>query len=63
MIHFQLPRNSPNLYTNLCYKPNENNEYKPIISSSLSFFLKDIKDKLLRLKIYEYIEVEMFGYR
>jgi 23S rRNA U2552 (ribose-2'-O)-methylase RlmE/FtsJ len=46
MIHFQLPRNSPNLYTNLCYKPNENNEYKPIISSSLSFFLKDIKSQI-----------------
>ncbi len=46
MIHFQLPRNSPDLYTNLCYKPNENNEYKPIISSSLSFFLKDIKSQI-----------------
>ena len=46
MIHFQLPRNSPDLYTYSQYISVDNPNYTPVISGSLSFFLRDIKERI-----------------
>lgn len=46
MIHFQIPRNSPNLYTYLeCFFTDGNNP-SPVVSNSLSKYLNDIKHRI-----------------
>src|SRR6056300_482480 len=47
MIHFQLPRNNPNLYKYIeCFFSEETITPSPVISNSLSYYLCDIKKKL-----------------
>ena len=47
MIHFQLPRNSPNLYKYIeCFFSEETVIPGPVISNSLSYYLSDIKKKI-----------------
>jgi len=47
MIHFQLPRNSPNLYKYIeCFFSEESVIPSPVISNSLSYYLCDIKKKI-----------------
>ena len=47
MIHFQLPRNNPNLYKYIeCFFSEETIIPSPVISNSLSYYLCDIKKKL-----------------
>jgi 23S rRNA U2552 (ribose-2'-O)-methylase RlmE/FtsJ len=47
MIHFQLPRNSPNLYKYIeCFFSEESIVPSPVISNSLSYYLCDIKKKI-----------------
>jgi len=47
MIHFQLPRNSPNLYKYIeCFFSEDTVIPSPIISNSLSCYLCDIKKKI-----------------
>jgi 23S rRNA U2552 (ribose-2'-O)-methylase RlmE/FtsJ len=47
MIHFQLPRNNPNLYKYIEYFFSENTVTpSPVISNSLSYYLGDIKKKI-----------------
>ena len=47
MIHFQLPRNSPNLYKYIEYFFSEESITPcPVISNSLSYYLCDIKKKI-----------------
>ena len=47
MIHFQLPRNSPNLYKYIeCFFSEETIIPGPVISNSLSYYLSDIKKKI-----------------
>jgi 23S rRNA U2552 (ribose-2'-O)-methylase RlmE/FtsJ len=47
MIHFQLPRNNPNLYKYIeCFFSEETITPSSVISNSLSYYLCDIKKKL-----------------
>mgnify|MGYP006084876487 CR=1 FL=1 len=47
MIHFQLPRNSPNLYKYIeCFFSEETIIPSPVISNSLSYYLCDIKKRI-----------------
>ena len=47
MIHFQLPRNNPNLYKYIeCFFSEETIIPSPVISNSLSYYLCDIKKKI-----------------
>jgi 23S rRNA U2552 (ribose-2'-O)-methylase RlmE/FtsJ len=46
MIHFQLPRNMPDLYTFLSVQTGSQVEPKTVISNSLSYYLNDIKIRI-----------------
>ena len=46
MIHFQLPRNIPDLYLFLSTELSETTEFTPSISGSLSYYLNDIKRRI-----------------
>ena len=46
MIHFQLPRNMPDLYTFLFANIYDHSETKNVISTSLSYYLNDIKVRI-----------------
>lgn len=50
MIHFLVPRNSPTLYESIecSISDDENSIPEPLISSSLSFYLSDIKQQIMR---------------
>jgi 23S rRNA U2552 (ribose-2'-O)-methylase RlmE/FtsJ len=46
MLHFQLPSSNPLLYKQICANYCENNTELPMISSSLSYYLTDIKERI-----------------
>ena len=46
MLHFQLPSNYPQLYRQVCVTYQNNETIVPNVSSSLSYYLKDIKKRI-----------------
>ena len=46
MIHFQIPRNSPNLYTYIKCSFTDGQTPTPVVSNSLSQYLNDIKHRI-----------------
>ena len=46
MLHFQLPNSNPQLYKSVCVDYQKDDVEIPNVSSSLSYYLKDIKKRI-----------------